>query len=59
MGAGDAGTAVGVVVGVGPDVEMTVVESGVVGSGPPQAAKTNAIKTGRRNVRLVCFTPPL
>ena len=52
VGASGVVTAVGVAVGVGAGVEVTVVESGVVGSGPPQAAKTNAIKIGRRNVRL-------
>ena len=46
----------------GVDVELGVAvavgEFVRVGSGPPQAARTNEITTGRRNVRLVRFTHP-
>lgn len=59
VSASGVGTAVGVAVEVGAGVEVTVVEGVVVGSAPPQAARTNVITTGRRNVRLVHFTPPL
>ncbi len=46
----------GAVVGLG--ARVGVGEGVGDGSGPPQAARTNAITTGRRNVRLVRFTHP-
>ncbi len=49
---------VGVGIGVGLGAAVGVCEGVGVGSGPPQAARTNEITTGRRNVRLVRFTHP-
>lgn len=59
VGGSGVGMAVGVAVGVGAGVEVAVGEGVGVGSGPLQAARTNAITTGRRTVRLARFTPPL
>ena len=50
---------VGVGVGVGLGAAGGIGEVVGVGSDPPQVARTNAITTGRRNVRLVRFTQPL
>ena len=50
--------AIGVPAGVGAGAEVAADEGMGVGSGPPQAARANAITTGKRNVRLERFTPP-
>ena len=49
---------VGVGIGVELGAAVGVCEGVGVGSGPPQAARTNEITTGRRKVRLERFTHP-